>query len=101
MKATKKPYKDPKKDPSIPMSERYTLTIDRELFEAWGKLKAYGDPGKIATHLNISRPVIDRALNFGYVKKDKVSDGITKFFNDRLAREKRSGTKILKEVTEA
>lgn len=82
-------------------AEKFECTIDPELLEAWGKLRRYGDTGILMDKFNLSRPVIDRAINFGYVKKQSLADRITKFFNDRLAREKRSGTKIIKEVTEA
>jgi hypothetical protein len=71
-------------------------TISDDLFEAWVKLRRKGDPEQIAEILGKSRPVIDKALKYGYVKDDAVVKGITKFYNDRLEAENKDAKKLLK-----
>lgn len=80
------------------MEVRYPRTISLELYDAWQIMRRSGDPGKLHDKLKISRPIIDRALNYGNVKKTGLADKITKFFNDRFEAEKTKGTNILQSV---
>lgn len=78
------------------MAERYPMTISQQLFDAWQILRRYGDPGRIHDLTKISRPIIDRALNFGNVKQPHVERKITEYFNDRFNKEKNNGDKLIK-----
>lgn len=75
------------------------MTIAPELFEAWTKMRRKGDPEQIAQALGKSRPVIDKALKYGHVKDQTVVDGITKFYNVRLAAETSDGKKLLNQIS--
>lgn len=72
----------------------YELNISPELFEAWGKLKRKKDSETIATKYGFSRPVIDRALNFGYVKLPEVIVRINDFFAERKEEESKMAKKL-------
>lgn len=73
----------------------YPRTISIELLDAWRKFKRRSDGETIAEALGYSRPVIDRAINFGYVKTDGLTDAITNFFTARLDAEKASAAKLM------
>lgn len=77
------------------VTKDYPMTVAPELFEAWVKLRRKNDPEEIATKLGKSRPVIDRALKYGYVKDDIVVAGITKFYKDRLEQETKDGKSLI------
>lgn len=83
------------------VTKDYEMTIAPELFEAWQKSRRKGDPDEIAGILNKSRPVIDKALKYGFVKDQTVVNGITKFYNDRLSAERKDGMDLLKKSTKA
>lgn len=78
------------------MAERYPMTISIQLFDAWQVMRRYGDPGRIVKKYNICRPIVDRALNYGNVKDDRVEKKISEYFNDRFTREQNKGGKLLK-----
>jgi len=71
-------------------------TITLELHEAWKQLRRIGDPELMAKELGYSRPVIDRALIYGYVSMPELTDLINKFFKDRLERERTEAAAMLK-----
>lgn len=73
----------------------FEMTISPELFNAWGQLRRKKDAEVIAQEIGKSRPVIDRALNFGHVKDQRVIDGITDFFTKRKRREDKQANKLL------
>lgn len=62
-------------------------TISIELFNAWQRLKRRGDPEKMAEELQYSRPVIDKALIYGYVTMPELTDKINGYFMKRLKSE--------------
>lgn len=66
----------------------WTRTVTQELHDAWKRLRRKGDPELMAETLQYSRPVIDRALLYGYVSMPELPDKINKFFKDRLEKEK-------------
>lgn len=72
-----------------------TMTISRELFDAWQKLKRKGDSKMISLALERSRPVIDNALLYGYASIPELPDQINMFFLDRLRREKQMAKEML------
>jgi DNA-binding phage protein len=70
------------------MQERYPLNIAQDLFDSWQMMKRYGDAALIAKEKGISRPIVDRALNYGHVTKHGVTMKINNYFNARIALEK-------------
>ena len=77
------------------MEERFPRTIPQELFDAWQILKRTGDAEKLCKELGKSRPIIDRALNYGHVKKQALAEKISRFFQQRVDKEKNKGIKLL------
>lgn len=77
------------------MAERYPMTISQQLHDAWQIMRRTGDGGHIHNQTKISRPIIDRALNYGNVKQPHVERKITKYFEDRFSKEKSKGDKLL------
>lgn len=75
---------------------QWERTITLELHEAWKQLRRIGDPELMAKELQYSRPVIDRALLYGYVSMPELTDKINKFFKDRLENERKEATAMLK-----
>lgn len=63
-------------------------TVTQELHDAWKRLRRKGDPELMAEKLQYSRPVIDRALIYGYVSMPELPDKINSFFMERLKAEK-------------
>lgn len=68
--------------------KRYKRTIAEELHKQWRKLERKNDSEHIAKTLNVSKPTIDKALIYGCVHQQMIVDGITKYFADRLIKEK-------------
>lgn len=77
------------------MEERYPRTIAQQLFDSWQILRRYGDPGRICKAAKISRPIVDRAINYGHVKDPNVTKAINKFFSDRTEKENNTGGKFI------
>lgn len=65
----------------------YERTVAAELLEMWQKSRRKKDPDTIAETLGYSRPVIDRALLYGYVSMPELPGLITQFFMDRIQSE--------------
>ena len=87
--------KSKKINTALSMEERFPRTISQELFDAWQILRRSGDPELLCKELNLSRPVIDRALNYGHIKRSGIGDEISKFFQKRLDKEKNKGSELL------
>lgn len=73
----------------------WECTITKELHDAWKILRRKGDPELMAETLQYSRPVIDRALIYGYVSMPELPDKINNFFRDRLNKEKEDAQGLL------
>lgn len=69
-------------------------TISQELHVAWKRLRRKGDPELMAETLQYSRPVIDRALLYGYVSMPELPDKINAFFKARLQGERTSAQEL-------
>lgn len=69
-------------------SAKYAMTITKELFNAWQQLRRKNDAEELSSLLGKSRPIIDRALNYGHVKSNELVEGITKYYEDRKTKEK-------------
>lgn len=79
---------EPKTEP------RHKRTIAEELHQQWRNLERKGDSEAIAAVLGVSKPTIDKALIYGCVHQQKIVDGMTKYFADRLLREKESAAQL-------
>lgn len=73
---------------------RHRRTIALELHKKWRDLERKGDADKLATELNVSKPTIDKALIYGCVHQQALVDGITKYFADRILREKEQAQQL-------
>lgn len=72
----------------------YTCTIAPELHKTWLRLRRKGDPEAMAAEFGVSRPVIDKALIYGYVSMPHIPDWINDFFKKRLDKEKESAKEL-------
>lgn len=73
---------------------RHRRTIALELHKKWRDLERKGDAEKLATELGVSKPTIDKALIYGCVHQQALVDGITKYFADRILREKEQAQEL-------
>lgn len=74
-----------------PLHER---TIDATLHRQWRKQQRSGDSVKLQEMLGVSKPTIDKALIYGCVHKERISDTITDYFLERIEREKEAAQKL-------
>lgn len=77
-----------KKDP------RHRRTIAEELHKQWRSLERKGDSEAIAQMLDVSKPTIDKALIYGCVHQQKIVDGITGYFANRIIFEKEEAARL-------
>lgn len=74
--------------------KQWSLTIAPELHEAWKNNRRKGDPEALAEFCQVSRPVIDRALIYGYVSVEGLTDKINQYFEDRLKKEREAAARL-------
>lgn len=79
---------------------RHRRTIAEELHQQWRNLERKGDSEAIAKVLNVSKPTIDKALIYGCVHQQMIVDGVTKYFADRIIREKEEASRLKELATE-
>jgi hypothetical protein len=79
----------------------WTRSISQELHEAWKRLRRTGDPELMAKDLGYSRPVIDRALKYGYISMPELTEKINKFFLDRLNKERGKAQELMAMANQA
>ena len=82
----------------LSMAERYPRNVSQQLFDSWQVCRRKNDPKELCKKLKMSRPIIDRALNYGHVKNEKLTQRISAFFNDRYEREKKQGQELINAV---
>lgn len=70
-------------------------TVSQALLDAWKGLRRKGDPELMAKELKYSRPVIDKALIYGYVSLPELPDKINAFFMARLKEEEKTAGALL------
>lgn len=70
-------------------------TVSQALLDAWQELRRKGDPQVMAKELGYSRPVIDKALIYGFISFPELPDKINKFFMDRLKAEEKQAAGLL------
>lgn len=61
----------------------FELTIDAALFELIKILRRYEDIQKLVEKTGLSRPVIDKALNFGHIRQASLETAIIEFYENR------------------
>lgn len=74
--------------------KQWTLTIAPELHETWKNSRRIGDPEALAKVCGVSRPVIDKALIYGYVSVEGLVDKINTYFEERLLKERADAKRI-------
>ena len=77
------------------LAKLFPLTIPLQLYKAWQMMQRKGDPGALCKKLKVSRPVIDNALNYGYVKDSSLTAKISKYFDDRARGEEKFGKDLM------
>ncbi len=82
------------------MAERYPCNVPKEQYDYWQKHRLTNDADILCKKIGLSRPVIDRALNYGHVKKDDLADKINKFFEQRVEKQKKMGQRLLNKATD-
>jgi hypothetical protein len=74
--------------------KNWPCTIAPELWDAWKAKRRRGDPVPFAEKLGVSRPVIENALNYGYVVMPGLADQITALFEDRIKQERETAARL-------
>lgn len=88
------------KDKQYKMQEKFPMTITQEMYDAWQTFRRMGDPAKLQKILGaprgkVSRPVVERALNYGHCPNPLFVTRINKYFTARKEEEEQSGTKLI------
>lgn len=83
------------------MKQRKTFerTIDEALFETIKVLRRVQDAGEITEMTGLSRPTIDKALNFGHIRDLALEKAIIEYYSKRAADQKSAAIEILKSLT--
>ena len=76
------------------LDRRRRTTIDPELWAKWKLHYRRNDVSQIAELFKVSKPTIYNAILYGAVHQKRLIEGITKFFSDRLARERKAADKL-------
>ena len=72
--------------------------IDEELFKAWQLHRRKTDFAELQELTGKGASLIKQALQYGYVKDEKVCDTISKFYADRAAKQKEQAKLITGET---
>jgi hypothetical protein len=75
--------------------KKWDRTVSQALLDAWQKLRRKGDPELMAEKLGYSRPVIDKALIYGYVSLPELPDKINAYFMTRLTEEEKTAQALM------
>lgn len=68
-------------------NKTWQCNISPDLLESWKKFKRHGDTETMANEFEVSYPVIQRALKYGFVTIADLSAKITDYFYTRLQTE--------------
>lgn len=82
----------------LSMNDRFPRNITLDVFNAWNTLRRSGDPALLVKKCRKSRPIIDRALNYGHVNDTKLIAKISEFFSNRLKEEETRGKELLQQA---
>ena len=73
----------------------FERTIDEALFELIKLLRRYEDVQKLSELTGLSRPVIDKALNFGHIRQSSLETAIIEFYENRAAEHSKAVKRII------
>lgn len=62
----------------------FECTIDPEIFKVVQSQRKLEDAGELVTITGFSRPVIDKALNFGHIRDSTLETAIIDFYTKRM-----------------
>lgn len=82
-------------------TDKYPMNIPPETLSAWAQNRRKGDPEEIMKALKRSRPIVERALNFGHVKEAWIIPAINDFYTKRLKKEIKQTQELLDLTKEA
>jgi len=74
--------------------KEFEMTIESELFEAWKAKRRTTDVKELVEITGKSESIIYRALQFGHVKNEDLSDTISNFYIERANKQKEQARKI-------
>lgn len=74
--------------------KEFEMTIEPELFEAWKAKRRTTDVKELVEITGKSESIIYRALQFGHVKNEDLSDTISNFYIERANKQKEQARKI-------
>lgn len=72
----------------------FEMTIEPELFDAWKSKRKTTDVKELVELTGKSESIIYRALQFGHVKNEELSDTISNFYIDRAKKQKEQANLI-------
>ena len=73
----------------------FERTIDEALFELIKLLRRYEDVQKLSEITGFSRPVIDKALNFGHIRQSSLETAIIEFYENRASEHSKAVKRII------
>lgn len=73
----------------------FERTIDEALFELIKLLRRYEDVQKLSEITGLSRPVIDKALNFGHIRQTSLETAIIEFYENRALEHSKAVKRII------
>lgn len=76
----------------------YERTINKNLFEAWQMLRRTDDVRELSEITGKSNPIIYRALNYGHIKDESITETISRFYENRAESQKEQAKKILNKI---
>lgn len=79
-------------------TKAFERTIEESLFEAWKTQRRTEDVQELIEITGKSHPIIYRALNFGHIKDESLTDTISKFYLDRVKKQKQFAKEIFNEL---
>ena len=81
------------KKPTV--KKTFERTISEALFETIKMLRRYEDVQKLVDKTGLSRPVIDKALNFGHIRQASLETAIIEFYEIRATEQDDAVVRII------
>lgn len=97
----KKQKTEPIKKVRTSQADKYPMNIPVETFNVWQQNRRMGDPEAMMKAFKCSRPIVERALNFGHVKEAWVVKSVNDFYKNRLKKELEQSRELLALTKEA
>ena len=77
------------------IKKTFERTISPALFETIKMLRRYEDVQKLVDKTGLSRPVIDKALNFGHIRQASLETAIIEFYEIRATEQDDAVVRII------